>query len=129
MPAKHPRIAPEMTERARSLRRQMTWPEKLIWSRIKNKQLLGLKFRKQHPVGPFIADFYCASLNLVIEIDGMSHKDLEADAVRQRRLEDIGMTVVRYLNDDVIADLDAVIDDLSRRATTLMENHPPLTPP
>lgn len=107
----------------------MTWPEKLIWSRLKNKLLCGLKFRKQHPVGPFIVDFFCASLSLVVEIDGMSHTDLDADAARQKYLEDLGMTVIRYTNDDVIGDLDSVIEDLRRRAAIMSMNHPPLTPP
>lgn len=87
MAGQHPRIAPEMTARVRSLRKEMTWPEKLFWSRIKASQLIGLKFRKQHPVGPIIADFYCADLMLVVEIDGMSHADLDADARRQKYME------------------------------------------
>src|SRR5438105_4153456 len=118
-----------MTERARRLRREMTWPEKLVWSRLKNQQLLGLKFRKQHPIGPFIADFFCASLSLVVEIDGMSHTDVEADAERQKRLEERGLTVVRFSNDDVIGDLDSVIQNLAELAARLAGNHPPLTAP
>jgi very-short-patch-repair endonuclease len=126
MAGKHPRIAPEMTERARQLRREMTGPEKLVWSRLKGQQLLGLRFRKQHPIGPFIVDFYCASLSLVVEIDGMSHTDLQADAARQKRLEEGGTTVLRYTNDDVIEDLDSVINDLAGRAAKLMGKHPPV---
>jgi len=128
MATKHPRISPETTKRARELRQEMTWPEKLFWNRVKTKQLFSLKFRKQHPVGPYIVDFYCAELLLVIEIDGMSHTDLDADERRQRFLENMGCTVVRYTNDDVIDDVDSVIDDLENRLRMIM-NHPPLTPP
>ena len=119
MATKHPRIAPELTERARELRGQLTWPEKLIWGRVKNKQLAELKFRKQHPIGPFVVVFFCASLSLVVEIDGMSHTDVKADAVRQKYLEDAGMVVIRYTNDEVIDDLDSVIEDLGRRAASM----------
>jgi len=129
MPEKHPRIAPEMMKRARRLRREMTWPEKLFWSRIKAKQFFGLKFRKQHPIGPYIVDFYCASRSLVIEIDGMSHTDAEADAWRQRWLESNGMKMLRYSNDDVIVDIDGVIEDLEHQLGSTSENHPPLAPP
>jgi ATP-dependent helicase HrpA/adenine-specific DNA-methyltransferase len=126
---KHSRIAPKVTERARRLRQEMTWPEKLFWNRIKTKQFLGLKFRKQHPIGHYIVDFYCASLSLIIEIDGMSHTDAKADECRQRWLEERGNKVLRYSNDDVVDDVDSVIEDLEYRVGLMTQNHPPLAPP
>ncbi len=62
-----------------------------------------------------MVDFYCASLSVVVEIDGDSHKDMQADGKRQRYLEDMGLKVVRYTNDDVLMELDWVMDDLASR--------------
>src|SRR5260221_1698129 len=100
---------------ARQLRRDMTWPEKLIWSRVKAQQFIRLKFHKQHPIGPFVVDFYCATAALVVEIDGESHKDMNADGTRQRYLEELGIKIVRYSNDEVLKELDWVMGDLARR--------------
>jgi very-short-patch-repair endonuclease len=102
-------------DRARRLRRDMTWPEKLFWSRVKAQQFLGLKFRKQHPIGPFVVDFYCASVSLVVEIDGDSHVDSDADSERQQYLEQLGLVVVRYSNDEVLKELDWVMENLESR--------------
>jgi len=69
-------------DRARSLRRTMTAPERALWSLLRRKHL-GLHFRRQHPIGPFVLDFYCASARLCVEIDGPAHADRgEADARR-----------------------------------------------
>ena len=57
------RIDPELTRRTRDLRKEASFPERLLWSRLRAKQIGGLKFRRQHPIGPYIADFYCASAN------------------------------------------------------------------
>lgn len=84
MPIDKRRNTANAIETARRLRRDMTWPEKQFWSRVKASQFLSLKFRKQHPMGPFVVDFYCASVRLVVEIDGASQVDTEADAGRQR---------------------------------------------
>ena len=68
--AKHHRI---LSARPRQLRRQMTVPERLLWSKLRNNGLFGLKFRRQHPVGPFILDYFCAERQLCGELDGNSH--------------------------------------------------------
>ena len=67
---KHRQTSPEITFRARELRKDMTPAEKMLWARLRNRQLSDLKFRRQHPIGPFVADFYCARHSLVVEIDG-----------------------------------------------------------
>src|SRR5437899_7463845 len=59
--------------RARTLRKKATWAEKLLWSRLRNRQIAGCKFRRQHPVGPYNLDFYCAEARLAVELDGREH--------------------------------------------------------
>ena len=85
---------------------------------MNNRQLLDLKFREQHPIEPFIADFYCAQLKLVIEVDGASHEDLEYDAWRTKELEKDGFSVFRVTNDDIVEDIDGVIERLTEFVKT-----------
>jgi very-short-patch-repair endonuclease len=74
------RASPETMNNARMLRENMTQTEKLLWERLKGKQILGLRFRRQHPIFIFIADFYCHEARLVVEIDGEIHnQQLEYD--------------------------------------------------
>lgn len=71
--------------RASKLRKTMSPPERILWAKLRSGQLDGLRFRRQHPLGPFIADFYCHAATLVVEIDGFCHDDrLDADADRDR---------------------------------------------
>ncbi len=104
------RTPAQIQQRARELRREMTPAEKLLWSRLRNKQLKGLKFRRQHPLGPFIADFYCAARRLVVEIDGDIH-DLqpERDAARTEQFEQYGYRVIRFRNKQVLNDIEDVL--------------------
>jgi very-short-patch-repair endonuclease len=79
----------------------MTGPEKRLWSRLRARQLQGIKFRRQHGIGPYIVGFYCPEQSLVIEVDGDSHADAEQiqrDQRRDRYLQSIGLRVVRYRN-------------------------------
>jgi very-short-patch-repair endonuclease len=103
------RCLSESIDRARRLRRESTSPERILWSILRGGQLAGLKFRRQHPIGPYIADFYCHSASLVVELDGMSHDTTrEYDQRRDEYLKRQGLTVLRILNDEVMSDLDAV---------------------
>ena len=104
------RTPAQIQQRARELRKEMTPAEKLLWSRLRNKQLKGLKFRRQHPLGPFIADFYCAARRLVVEIDGDIH-DLqpERDAARTEQFEQYGYRVIRFRNKQVLNDIEDVL--------------------
>ena len=115
-----------MTRTARALRSQMTFPESLLWSKLRSAQL-GARFRRQHPIGGYVADFYCASAKLVVEIDGRSHdQTADADQARQADLERQGLRVIRYTNDEVLTSLDAVIADIFRHVndSTLTQPSP-----
>jgi very-short-patch-repair endonuclease len=104
-----------MIHRARNLRQAGTSPEELLWLALRNGQIGGLKFRRQHPIGPYVVDFFCHSLGLVVELDGMSHDDKAAqDAARSKYLETQGLRVFRVTNDDVMHDLDAVTREIAR---------------
>ena len=82
---------------------------------LRGGRLTGLKFRRQHPVGPFVVDFYCHSAALVVELDGMSHDDrLEEDNRRTQYLEAQGLRVYRVTNDDLLDDPDAVAVAIAR---------------
>ena len=105
---------PKLIRRARELRQDRPEAEALLWSRLRAQQL-GHKFRRQHPIGPFIADFACVPAMLVIEIDGKSHRDRQAeDEERTKSLDRLGWRVVRYTNLDVLNKLDAVVSDIAR---------------
>jgi len=96
---------------ARKLRRAMSLPEVLIWQRVKGGQT-GLKFRKQHPIGGYVADFYCAAGRAVVEIDGAAHEQEHAmahDARRDTFLADNGYRVLRVTAADVLRDADAAV--------------------
>ena len=75
MSNKRKRVSPKTRKRARELRRELTPIEAILWQRLRSRRLAGLKFRRQHPVGPFITDFYFAERKLIIEIDGDTHTD------------------------------------------------------
>jgi very-short-patch-repair endonuclease len=101
----------------RRLRSDMTGPEKLLWLRLRSRQLQGLKFRRQHGIGPYIVDFYCPERLLVLEIDGESHADSEQilkDQERDTYLNSLGLQVIRYLNSDVTNNLAGVLEDLQQ---------------
>jgi len=98
---------------ARRLRRASTDAEQKLWSRLRNKQLRGLKFRRQMPIGPFIADFACVEARIVIEVDGSQHLvATEADRLRSQAIEAAGYLVVRFWNDEVLANIDAVMAEI-----------------
>ncbi len=126
---KTPRPA-ETTARARQLRRDNTKPEAVLWNVLRGGRLGGLKFRRQHPVGPFFADFYCHSASLVVELDGMSHDDrAQKDERRTEFLQRAGMKVIRILNDNVMSDIEAVARYIAREAGGSLDSHPNVAPP
>ncbi|WP_254460208.1 endonuclease domain-containing protein [Xanthomonas sacchari] len=95
-------------EYARDLRTGMTDAERLLWYHLRSGRLLGLKFRRQHPLPPYVVDFYCDARAMVIELDGSQHT-LAIDAMRTRYLQSQGMRVLRFWNNDVLQRLDAVL--------------------
>ena len=106
---------PHIFEKAKLLRKHMTKAEKLVWEELKNNKL-GVKFRAQHPVDIFIADFYCHSKKLILEIDGEIHKSqLEYDVSRTNQLNLYGITVIRYTNNDVYSKLNEIIEQIKNK--------------
>ena len=102
-------------ERARRLRQNMTETERRLWSRLRGGQLNGLKFRRQHPIPPYIVDFYCEASQLVIELDGSQHNEV-ADRARTRFLEQQGLVVLRYWDHEVLRQIDAVLEAIVNMA-------------
>lgn len=101
-------------ERAKELRNRLTDSESLLWNHIKGKQL-RVKFRRQHPISNYIADFYCHEIKLVIELDGSIHNLPEIasnDLERQKYLEEIGLTVLRFTNRELYHNLNQVLDKI-----------------
>ena len=113
-------------ERARELRKTMTDAERLLWKRLRRRQVHGLYFRRQHPIGPFIADFACIHTRLVIELDGGQHMQAsDKDAARTRWLEQSGYRVLRFWTNDVLTQIDAVLQVIA----TGPPGPPPSPPP
>ena len=97
---------------ARSLRRSMTWSEQRLWLALRGKQLAGVKFRRQHVIGPYVVDFFCSASRLAIEIDGGVHLDDERQAHDARRdawLSGQGVTVLRIPDRLVRDNIDAAL--------------------
>nr|WP_290227607.1 DUF559 domain-containing protein [Trichocoleus desertorum] len=121
-----PRIrgtTPEIESAAKRLRYHLTPAEQLLWQALKGKQLYGLKFRCQHPVGPFIADFLCAKHKLIIELDGAVHdQQTEYDGARTQKLNEFGYRVIRFRNQEVFANLDAVLEQVLEAISAIPEN-------
>lgn len=96
---------------AKRLRREMTPAEAILWRHVRAKRFSGFKFRRQQPIGPFIADFMCMAARVIVELDGDTHVGKEAeDASRQAALEGLGYRVLRFWNGDVSDDLEMVLD-------------------
>ena len=105
----------QMFELARELRKSMTEAERVLWSRLRNRQIDGLIFRRQHPVDVYIVDFYCHKHKLVIEVDGEIHdipENAEKDKGRTVEMERFGLKVIRFSNDDVLRNVEIVIDKI-----------------
>ena len=102
------------TRRARKLRKHQTDAELLLWQHLRNRQLQGYKFRRQFPIGQYIVDFVCLSQKLIIELDGSQHMNNAVYDIRRTQfLESYGYKVVRFWNNDVLANADSVLDALT----------------
>jgi very-short-patch-repair endonuclease len=119
--------APDLTiQRARALRRRMSLPEVLLWKAVRRGKL-GARFRRQHPLGPWILDFYCHAARLAVEIDGASHDDPDRmllDRRRTRWLERQGISVHRIPARAVLGNLDGVLEALKSRVGQGPLHHP-----
>ena len=97
-------------ERARKLRKNMTDAERALWARIRRRQILDCKFRRQQPLGDYIVDFVCLEKKLIIELDGGQHTEQEEyDSRRTHWLEEQGFRVLRFWNHDVFKETEAVV--------------------
>jgi len=128
---KKPPLDPTTLTRARELRRAMTPQERKLWNALRGKQLHRLRFRHQHPLPPYILDFYCHSHKLVVELDGGQHNEPANAAYDRRRtawLEARGLRVLRFWNHEVDTNLGGVLDAIAR-ACGIDEDSPPQSPP
>ena len=96
----------------RTLRRNMTDAERLLWKRLRGCQVKGYKFRRQHPFNDFILDFVCLEAKLVIEVDGGQHNGSVQDVVRDQALENAGFRVMRFWNNQVLNEIESVVESI-----------------
>jgi very-short-patch-repair endonuclease len=112
-------------ERERHLRREQTEAERALWWQLRNRRLLGWKFRRQHRIGPYFVDFACLEAGLVIELDGSQHLERTAqDAARAARLRREGFEVLRFWNDVLLSEMNVVLAAI----TIALAPHPPSAP-
>ena len=105
-----------MNQLARKLRKFPTETEAHFWLHLKNRSLGGFKFRRQHPIPPYVVDFVCLERRLVVEFDGGQHAEAAArDAERSARLEAMGYRVIRFWNDEALRDMNAVLEEILRQ--------------
>jgi very-short-patch-repair endonuclease len=95
---------------SRKLRTNMTDAERRLWSVVRNRQLDGYKFRRQHPIGAFVADFACIERRLILELDGGQHSGSAYDVRRTAWLEGQGWLVIRFWNNDVLTETEGVLE-------------------
>ena len=98
--------------KAKQLRKNMTKTESLLWERLSNNQLDGIRFRRQHPIANYIVDFYCHKYKLVIEVDGEYHRTKDQmihDQKRDSTLKNLGLSILRFTNQEVHQNIDKVI--------------------
>ncbi len=112
---------------ARQLRRRLTGSEQVLWSALRDSRLHGIKFRRQHPFGPYVLDFFCVNAQLAIELDGGVHdqpEQIEYDRERTAYLEASGLRVMRFRNEDIVDKLDDVLNKILEVASPA-----PIPPP
>jgi very-short-patch-repair endonuclease len=108
--------------RARRLRRDTTDAEKKLWAKLRDHQLEDAHFRRQYPIGSYVADFCCRQAKLIVEVDGGQHADDPRDLIRTRYLESQGYRVLRFWNNDVLANIEGVVETI--RETLRLHPHP-----
>lgn len=105
----------KLRQSARELRKNMTDAERKLWKHIRRKQIEGLQFYRQRPVGNYIVDFYCPDAGVVIEVDGGQHytgKENEADKKRDDFMNSVGLDVLRFSNIEVLQNIEGVVDHI-----------------
>lgn len=124
-----PRSGSKSTLRIRrQLRKNLTEPEKILWSKLSRKSFSGIKFRRQHGIDNYVVDFYCPDKKLIIEVDGDSHTEVESlrkDKVRTKYLASLGYKIVRYNNRDVLYNIEGVLEDLDTKLKSITPSNSP----
>jgi len=118
-----------MRDRAKTLRKNLTDAERWLWQHLRNRELSGWKFRRQHPIGPFVVDFVCIEKRVVIELDGSQHAEsLESDSRRTEYLGRKGYRILRFWDNAVLREGESVLGSI---LSSLQENSPspPPSPP
>jgi very-short-patch-repair endonuclease len=119
--------SPLIMKRARELRSRMTETEKILWDVVRENTIQGLKFRRQHPLNNYIADFYCHKIKLVVEIDGLVHfteTAKEYDEYRTNVMNSLGIEVLRFTNEEICNDLSNVINAIESKCSELLASTP-----
>jgi very-short-patch-repair endonuclease/type I restriction-modification system DNA methylase subunit len=122
-----PKASRELIARARQLRREATTAESLLWELLRDRRLLGRKFRRQHPIGQFIADFFCDDARLIIEIDGAVHREptqQERDRLREEILREHGFAILRFTNEQIFDHTEQVLQEIAAYVTAHSYEHP-----
>ncbi len=121
--------SPEIFEKAKYLRKNMTSAERILWEHLKGKKMLNLRFRPQHPIYKFIADFYCHPLKIIIEIDGGIHHSNDQhkyDIDREDEIRNWGIKIIRFNNEEIVNNLDNVLNKI--KEVCINQTRKPLSP-
>lgn len=114
------RVTYDQLQFARALRKDMTPTEQLLWKELRTNRLDGFHFRRQQIIGHFVADFYCHSVGLVVEVDGSIHEEqVESDALRDEYMAGRGLTILRITNAEIRTSLPLVLDVIHTRIREL----------
>ncbi len=111
------RYNPKLKKLGRELRVNLTDAEKLLWPKLRNRQIKGMQFNRQKPIGNYVVDFYCDKAKLVVEIDGGQHYEelnIKKDDIRDKLLKKLGLRVMRFTNLDILKNIDNVVDKIYR---------------
>ena len=120
-------MSSDLDDFAKTLRTSSTDAEKLLWKHLRGKKLFGLKFRRQEPIGRYIADFVCYERRVIIELDGGQHSiDKEKDQERDRWFRGEGFRVLRFWNNDVLSQTEEVLETIMKNC---LESPSPSSPP
>jgi len=122
----------DRSQRARTLRGDMTDAEKTLWRHLRSRQVVGARFRRQHPIGPYVVDFCAPTLRLIIELDGGQHAEQERvakDAARTAWLSEQGFRVLRFWNNDIFGNLTGVVDEIAASVNACSKTIPSLPSP
>lgn len=116
---------PNILGKAKVLRKNLTHSEKMLWERLRRKQIMNLRFREQHPIDIFIVDFYCHAARLVVELDGEIHlQKKEYDEGRSAEMEKYYIKVIRFSNEEVEKDIENVIKKITSEVKERLESPP-----